>query len=43
VAKYHPEVTTVLSAQEYLQRAWGTAMAMWSYGGGQATQIGFDE
>ena len=40
VAKFHPEVTTVLSAQEYLQRAWGTAMAMWSYGGGQATQIG---
>jgi hypothetical protein len=40
VAKFHPEVTTVLSAQEYLQRAWGTAMAMWSFGGGQATQIG---
>jgi hypothetical protein len=40
VAKFHPEVTTVLSAQEYLQRAWGTAMALWSYGGGQATQIG---
>ena len=40
VAKYHPEVTTVLSATEYLQRAWGTAMAMWSYGGGQATQVG---
>src|SRR5882724_10543082 len=40
VAKFHPEVTTVLSAQQYLQRAWGTAMAMWSYGGGQATQIG---
>ena len=40
VAKFHPEVTTVLSAQEYLQRAWGTAMAMWTFGGGQATQIG---
>ena len=40
VAKLHPEVTTVLGAKEYLQRAWGTAMAMWSYGGGQATQIG---
>jgi len=40
VAKFHPEVTTALSAQEYLRRAWGTAMAMWSYGGGQATQIG---
>ena len=40
VAKYHPEVTTALAATNYLQRAWGTAMAMWSYGGGQATQIG---
>jgi len=40
VAKYHREVTTVLTATNYLQRAWGTAMAMWSYGGGQATQIG---
>ncbi len=40
VAKYHPEITTALSAQEYLQRAWGTAMAMWNYGGGQATQVG---
>ena len=40
VAKYHPEVTTVLSATEYLQRAWGTAMALWSYGGGQATLVG---
>jgi Family of unknown function (DUF5695) len=40
VAKYHPEVTTLLSAQEYLTRAQGTAMAMFSYGGGQATQIG---
>ena len=39
-AKYHPEITTALSANEYLQRAWGTAMAMWSYGGGQATHIG---
>jgi Family of unknown function (DUF5695) len=40
VAKYHPEVTTVYSADVYLQRAWGTAMALWSYGGGQATQVG---
>jgi hypothetical protein len=40
VAKFHPEVTTVLSPREYLQRAWGTAMAMWTFGGGQATQIG---
>ena len=40
VAKYHPEITSALSANEYLQRAWGTAMAMWSYGGGQATHIG---
>ena len=40
VAKDHPEVTTVLSATNYLQRAWGTAMAMWTFGGGQATQIG---
>lgn len=40
VAKYHPEVTTVLSADEYLTRAWGTAMALWSYGGSQATQVG---
>jgi len=40
VAKYHPEVTTALSADAYLQRAWGTAMALWSYGGSQATQVG---
>ncbi len=40
VAKYHPEIVTALSAQEYLQRAWGTAMAMWSFGGGQATHVG---
>ncbi|MGH7950628.1 MAG: DUF5695 domain-containing protein [Limisphaerales bacterium] len=40
VAKYHPEITTVLSADEYLLRAWGTAMALWSYGGSQATQVG---
>lgn len=40
VARYHPEVTTLLSAQEYLTRAHGTAMAMFNYGGGQATQIG---
>ncbi|HWY77119.1 MAG TPA: DUF5695 domain-containing protein, partial [Verrucomicrobiae bacterium] len=40
VAKFHPEITTALSAQEYLRRAWGTAMALWSFGGGQATQVG---
>ena len=40
VAKYHLEITTALSADEYLQRAWGTAMAMWSYGGSQATEVG---
>ena len=40
VAKYHPEVTTLLSAQQYLQRAWGTAMALWTFGGGQATSVG---
>jgi len=40
VAKYHPETTTLLSAQEYLRRAHGTAIAMFAYGGGQATQIG---
>lgn len=40
VAKYHPEITTALSADTYLQRTWGTAMAMWSYGGSQATQVG---
>src|SRR5262249_9150851 len=40
VAKYHPEVSTLLSAQGYLQRAWGTAMALWTFGGGQATHVG---
>jgi hypothetical protein len=40
VAKYQPQVTTLLSAPEYLRRAQGTAMAMFAYGGGQATQIG---
>ncbi len=40
VAKNHPEIATALPADTYLQRAWGTAMAMWSYGGGQATQVG---
>ena len=40
VAKYHPEVTTVLSAREYLQRAYGTANAQWTFGGGQGSQIG---
>lgn len=40
VARYHPEVTTALTANEYLQRAWGTAMALWSYGGSQATEVG---
>jgi hypothetical protein len=40
VAKYHPEVTTALTADQYLTRAWGTAMALWSFGGSQATQVG---
>ena len=40
VAKYHPEITTYLPATEYLRRAYGTARAMWTYGGGQATHIG---
>jgi hypothetical protein len=40
VAKYHPEITTLLSATEYFTRAYGTAVAMWTYGGGQATQVG---
>jgi hypothetical protein len=40
VAKFHPEITTLLSATEYLTRAYGTAAAMWTYGGGQATQVG---
>jgi hypothetical protein len=40
VAKYHPEVTTLLSPGQYLQRAYGTANAQWTYGGGQGSQIG---
>ena len=41
VARFHPEITTALSAQEYLQRAWGTAVAQYTVAGGtQATQIG---
>ena len=40
LAKYHPEITTYLTADQYLLRAYGTAMALWSYGGGQATQVG---
>jgi len=40
VARYHPEVATTLKATDYLRRAWGTAMALWSYGGTQATQVG---
>ena len=41
VAKYHPEITTRLErGHSTSQRAWGTAMAMWSYGGGQATHVG---
>ncbi|MGH7971713.1 MAG: DUF5695 domain-containing protein, partial [Limisphaerales bacterium] len=40
VAKHQPQIMTRLSAPEYLQRAWGTAMALWTYGGGQATQVG---
>ncbi len=40
VAKYHPEITTLLPATEYLKRAYGTARAMWTFGGGQATDVG---
>jgi len=41
VARYHPEVTTELSAQEYLRRAYGTAVALFTVAGGaQAYQIG---
>lgn len=40
VAKYHPEISTYLSANEYLLRAYGTARAMWTFGGGQATHVG---
>jgi hypothetical protein len=41
VAKYHPEITTFLTAQEYLRRAYGTAAALFTVAGGaQANQIG---
>ena len=40
VAKCHPEINTYLSATQYLARAYGTAMALWANGGGQATEIG---
>ena len=43
VAKYHPEIQTALPASEYLQRAWGTAMALFNNnfaGGGQAYNTG---
>jgi hypothetical protein len=40
VAKFHPEITTALSANDYLLRAYGTAMGLWNFGGGQATQVG---
>ena len=41
VAKYHPEITTFLSAQEYLRRAYGTAVALFTVAGGaQANRIG---
>jgi hypothetical protein len=40
VAKEHPEVFTVLTAREYLERACGTANAQWTFGGGQGSQIG---
>ena len=40
LAKYHPEIVTLLTPKGYLERAYGTAMALWSYGGGQATNIG---
>jgi hypothetical protein len=39
-AKDHPNITTYLPAIEYLRRAHGTAIAMWTYGGGQADFIG---
>ena len=40
VAKYHPEITTTLAATNYLIRAYGTANALWNFGGSQATQVG---
>jgi Family of unknown function (DUF5695) len=40
VAKYHPEISTYLPANEYLRRAYGTARACWTFGGGQATHVG---
>lgn len=41
VAKGHPEITTYLPAQEYLRRAYGTAVALFTVAGGaQANQIG---
>jgi hypothetical protein len=40
VAKNHPEVVTALPAQEYLRRAYGTALAMFTYGGDQGAYIG---
>ena len=44
VAKYHPEITTALPAAVYLQRAYGTAAALFNNnnfaGGGQAYNIG---
>ncbi|MGN6556174.1 MAG: DUF5695 domain-containing protein [Verrucomicrobiota bacterium] len=39
VARQHPEIQTVLSANEYLHRAWGTARAMWQYGSYQQTGL----
>lgn len=41
VARFHPEITTAMTAQQYLQRAWGTAVAQYTVAGGtQATQTG---
>lgn len=40
VAAQQPQISTALSAAEYLARAWGTATSLWTNGGGQATQVG---
>ncbi len=41
VAKYHPEITTYLTADQYLERAWGTAVALYTVvGGAEARSIG---
>ena len=40
LAKQQPQISTALQPIDYLMRAWGTATAMWTNGGGQATQVG---